>query len=165
MAISFNLPKEEDFQTSLHKDATSLLLVNLYPNLSDSLDFPSPNTQYPFHDFSLVTQLTSLKKNPSHSLGDYALPSFLPYLLTYVKPHDCSQMFIARLSSVGYHWLLKVQERRAWAQALSLSAFEFFKPGFGEGNGNPLHCSCLENPRDGGAQWAAVYGSRRVGHD
>ena len=26
------------------------------------------------------------------------------------------------------------------------------------GNGNPLHCSCLENPRDGGAWWAAVYG-------
>ena len=29
---------------------------------------------------------------------------------------------------------------------------------FGEGNGNPLQCSCLENPRDGGAWWAAVYG-------
>ena len=28
----------------------------------------------------------------------------------------------------------------------------------GEGNGNPFQCSCLENPRDGGAWWAAVYG-------
>ena len=28
----------------------------------------------------------------------------------------------------------------------------------GEGNGNPLQCSCLENPRDGEARWAAVYG-------
>ena len=28
----------------------------------------------------------------------------------------------------------------------------------GEGNGNPLQCSCLENPRDGGAWWAASYG-------
>ena len=27
-----------------------------------------------------------------------------------------------------------------------------------EGNGNPLQCSCLENPKDGGAWWAAVYG-------
>ena len=37
----------------------------------------------------------------------------------------------------------------------------------GEGNGNPLQCSCLENPRDGGAWWAAIYGvgSHRVGHD
>ena len=29
---------------------------------------------------------------------------------------------------------------------------------FGEGNGNPLQCSCLEDPRDRGAWWAAVYG-------
>ena len=28
----------------------------------------------------------------------------------------------------------------------------------GEGNGNPLQCSCPENPMDGGAWWAAVYG-------
>ena len=28
----------------------------------------------------------------------------------------------------------------------------------GEENGNPLQCSCLENPRDGGAWWAAIYG-------
>ena len=28
----------------------------------------------------------------------------------------------------------------------------------GEGNGNPLQCSCLQNPRDRGAWWAAVYG-------
>ena len=28
----------------------------------------------------------------------------------------------------------------------------------GEGNGSLLQCSCLENPRDGGASWAAVYG-------
>ena len=32
------------------------------------------------------------------------------------------------------------------------------EPPNGEGNGNPLQCSCLENPRDGGAWWAAVYG-------
>ena len=36
-----------------------------------------------------------------------------------------------------------------WATSLSR---------FGEGNGNPLQCSCLENPSDGGAWWAAVYG-------
>ena len=29
--------------------------------------------------------------------------------------------------------------------------------GIGEGDGNPLQCSCLENPRDRGAWWAAVY--------
>ena len=36
--------------------------------------------------------------------------------------------------------------------------FHFSLSCFGEGNGNPLQCSCLENPRDGGAWWAAVSG-------
>ena len=35
----------------------------------------------------------------------------------------------------------------------------------GEGNGNPLQYSCLENPMDRGAWWTAVHGSQRVGHD
>ena len=35
----------------------------------------------------------------------------------------------------------------------------------GEGNGNPLQYSCLENPRDGGACWVPFMGSHRVGHD
>ena len=38
------------------------------------------------------------------------------------------------------------------------SHFHFSLSCIGEGNGNPLQCSCLENPRDGGAWWAAVYG-------
>ena len=42
-------------------------------------------------------------------------------------------------------------------------------PGLGrfpeEGNSNPFQYSCLENPMDGGAWKAAVYGSLRVGHD
>ena len=41
--------------------------------------------------------------------------------------------------------------RHDWATSLSLSCI-------GKGNGNPLQCSCLETPRDGGACWAAVYG-------
>ena len=36
--------------------------------------------------------------------------------------------------------------------------FRFSLSCIGEGNGNPLQCVCLENPRDGGAWWAAVYG-------
>ena len=36
--------------------------------------------------------------------------------------------------------------------------FHFSLSCIGEGNGNPLQCFCLENPRDGGAWWAAVYG-------
>ena len=58
-----------------------------------------------------------------------------------------------RLQSMG-----SLRVGHDWATSLSLSCI-------GEGNGNPLQCSCLENPRDGGAWWAAVYGSHRVGHD
>ena len=36
--------------------------------------------------------------------------------------------------------------------------FHFSLSCIGEGNGNPLQCSCLENPRDGRAWWAAFYG-------
>ena len=51
-----------------------------------------------------------------------------------------------RLQSMG---LLRVGHD--WETSLSLSCI-------GEGNGNPLQCSCLENPRDRGTWWAAVYG-------
>ena len=51
-----------------------------------------------------------------------------------------------RLQSRG-----SLRVRHDWATSLSLSCI-------GEGNGNPLQYSCLENPRDGGACWAAIYG-------
>ena len=43
---------------------------------------------------------------------------------------------------------------QSWTQQKQLSMHACI----GEGNGNPLQCSCLENPRDRGAWWAAVYG-------
>ena len=46
---------------------------------------------------------------------------------------------------------------RSWTPTERLH-FHFSLSFIGEGNGNPLQCSCLENPRDGGAWWAAVYG-------
>ena len=39
---------------------------------------------------------------------------------------------------------------------LYICIYLYSKPG--EGHGNPFQCSCLENPRDRGAWWAAVYG-------
>ena len=45
---------------------------------------------------------------------------------------------------------------------ISLSLFTFMH---WRRNGNPLQYSCLENPRDGGAWWAASVRSLRVGHD
>ena len=50
---------------------------------------------------------------------------------------------------------------RVWTRLSDFSftlTFHFSLSCIGEGNGNPLQCSYLENPRDGGAWWAAVYG-------
>ena len=38
-----------------------------------------------------------------------------------------------------------------------MTSLSFSLSCIGEGHGNPLRCSCLENPRDGGAWWAAIY--------
>jgi len=45
-----------------------------------------------------------------------------------------------------------------WSDTTERLHFHFSLSCIGEGNGNPLQCSCLENPKDGGAWWAAVYG-------
>ena len=58
-----------------------------------------------------------------------------------------------RRSLVGCSpWGRKESDTTEWLH------FQFSFSCTGEGNGNPLQCSCLENPRDGGARWAAVYG-------
>ena len=49
-------------------------------------------------------------------------------------------------------WGCKESDTTEWLH------FHFSLSCIGEGNGNPLQCSCLENPRDGGAWWAAIYG-------
>ena len=54
---------------------------------------------------------------------------------------------------------------RSWTQLNDFTfTFHFSLSCIGKGNGNPLQCSCLENPRDEGAWWAASVGSHRVGH-
>ena len=47
----------------------------------------------------------------------------------------------------------------AWVQSLGQEDSP------GEGNGNPLQYSCLENPTDKGVRWAVVHGVARVAHD
>ena len=85
---------------------------------------------------------------------------------------------------VAIHWHRKIPWRRAWQSTAVFSPggfhaqrslagcspwgrkesdtterlhFPFSLSCIGEGNGNPLQCSCLENPRDGGAWWAALH--------
>ena len=77
------------------------------------------------------------------------------YTLTYVNR---SQVLLpgkshGQRSLVGRSpWGCQESDTTEWLH------FHFSLSCVGEGNGNPLQCSCLENPRDGGAWWAAVYG-------
>ena len=81
---------------------------------------------------SFETSLHVLDILPTHS-------STLAWKIPWVEE-------LGGLQSMG-----SLRVRHDWATSLSLSLI-------GEGNGNPLQCSCLENPRDWGAWWAAIYG-------
>ena len=97
-------------------------------------------------------------------------------------PRADAETFDSVVTACPVAWRCQLQCRRQWGRALvgkshgrrSLVGcspwgrkesdtterlhFHFSLSCMGEGNGNPLQCSCLENPRDGGAWWAAVYG-------
>ena len=78
---------------------------------------------------------------PHHSTGIKLLAVLLPG-----KSHG-------QKSLVGCSpWGHKESDMTEWLH------FHFSLSCIGEGNGNPLQCSCLENPRDGRAWWAAIYG-------
>ena len=86
-------------------------------------------------DFTLILHFHALEKEmATHS-------STLAWKIPWTEEPGRLQSMGSR--RVGHDW------------ATSLSLFILM---LGEGNGNPLQCSCLENPRDGGAWWAAIYG-------
>ena len=83
---------------------------------------------------------------------------------------------VSQDSSIYNHWgtcekckllgpIWDVQNQKSWEWDTEICIwtterlhFHFSLSCIGEGNGNPLQCSCLENLRDGGAWWAAIYG-------
>ena len=68
--------------------------------------------------------------------------------------------------SSTFAWKIPWTEKSGGLQSMGLLEsdtterlnFHFSLSCTGGGNGNPLQCSCLENPRDGEAWWAAIYG-------
>ena len=58
----------------------------------------------------------------------------------------------------GGAWQAAVHRSHKESDTTEQLHFHFSLSCFGEGKGNPLQCSCLENPRDGGVWWAAVWG-------
>ena len=104
----------------------------------------------------------------SHSLLESKSPALQVYCLQLKPPMTSNyqtQKAMAPHSST-FAWKVPWTEEPRRLQSMgSLESgtterlhFHFSLSSIGEGNGNPLQCSCLENPRDGGAWWAAVYG-------
>ena len=120
-----------------------------------------------------ICDLTSLGRNTEHTdaLGLSGIwittpcPVFLVVLSRKLPVHSTSiQHVLSTLFPVegyetGYCWPLRRQSVGSlrvghdWATSLSLFPFMHWRRTW-----HPTRCSCLENPRDGGAWWAAIYG-------
>ena len=92
-----------------------------------------------------VKQLIQKPFPPATEKGKQYVPTYqhLPHL----SEHFRSREILAPIHYLKYPALSLKNLNFTWVEITS-----------GEGNGNPLQCSCLENPVDGGAWWAAVYG-------
>ena len=103
---------------------------------------------------NFLVMLVSLSLACSYGLGVFCVLWVLPwdiiiwrvFWLHIVYVHSTSLSFLTPSSTTilsFWHWPL---------------LFHVSRTMLGEGNGNPLQWSCLENPREGGAWWAAIYG-------
>ena len=112
----------------------------------------SPSNEHPglisfrmgwLHLLAVQRTLKSLLQHPSSKPSILQCSAFFivqpshPYMTTGKTIALTRRTFVGKVMSVLFNMLSRL---------------------VGEGNGNPLQCSCLENPRDGGAWWAAVYG-------
>ena len=94
-----------------------------------------------------------------------ALGSDLEPLVYFASPWRIPEKAVAPHSSTPA-WKTPWMEEAGGLQSMGREEsdtteqlhFHFSLSCIRKGNGNPLQCSCLENPRDGGAWWAAVYG-------
>ena len=101
---------------------------------------------------------------PWFLLGSSPWP-YIPFPLYHKNYRHCLEKAMAPHSST-LAWKIPWTEEPGGLQSMGSRGldtterlhFHFSLLCNGEGNGNPLQCSCLENPRDGGAWWAAVYG-------
>ena len=107
--------------------------------------------------FNCLVRNMCIFKTAISCVGENGISQFLVLILEKaMAPHSSTLAWkipwteeLGRLQSMG-SWRVGHE----WATSLSLFTFMHWR----EGNGNPLQCSCLENPRDGGDWWAAIYG-------
>ena len=140
------------FHWGCHRSAVSLSALNA-----------SPLTQTIALMWGLDPCLSSPTSSPTNTLVFPLVPS--SYWVLHGSIYSSPEKGMAHHSST-LTWKIPWKEEPGRPQpmgqeeshATELLHFPFSLSCAGEGNGNPLQCSCLENPRDSGAWWAAVYG-------
>ena len=103
--------------------------------------------------------------NKGNSLADPRLPRFK-------HPLPCYFFFLVHefantdYKLLGASWWLNGKESACSSGTIgNLGSVPGLRRSPGGGHGNPFQCSCLENPMDRGAWWAAVYELQRVVYD
>ena len=106
------------------------------------------------HPVTLILPIPDIIKNNTKRLLTFTVP-YTTYPEKAMAPHSSTLAW-------KIPWTEEPGSCSLWGCSESDTTeqlhFHFSLSCTGEGNGNPLQCSCLENPRDGGAWWAAVSG-------
>ena len=101
----------------------------------------------------LATAIRAEKEIKGIQIGkELKLSLFADDMILYIENHkDSTRKLLELINEYSKFAGYKINTKKSLA-------FLYTNNENGEGNGNPLQCSCLENPRDRGAWWAAVYG-------
>ena len=113
---------------------------------------PEPPSYLPPHPIPVSCIEPGLAIHFTYDILHVSVP-FSHIILPLPSPTESKSLFYISVSL-----LLSRIQGRIESDTTERLHFHFSLSCIGEGNGNPLQCSCLANPRDRGAWWAAVYG-------
>ena len=159
------IPNSNSLQTG------ELLIIGEFPkgiwDSFEGINFQVLNSRT-YSDLKLINLRSGSSVYEGSSLWIFLFPKVLfplereKYTSTQLEFHTTSlnYRFVIRNSIIFlfHDLLLKMKKINSITNTTEWLHFHFSLSCIGEGNGNPLLCSCLENPWDRGAWWAAVYG-------
>ena len=141
----------------------SRILARIIPWTEEPGGLQSTRSHRVGHDWVTELNWAVLIVALQHCISVLCTAKWIRYMYTYIlifrrrKWHPTPGLLPGK--SHGQRSLVGCSPLGCWESDMTEQLhFHFSLSCIGEGNGNPLQCSCLENPRDGGAWWAAVYG-------